>query len=78
MCLYPVFRWGNTFKKYKKGFSHIRGLYIEGEFKPSAHYSGIKYFDFVGSKGTVLFLETRLKPINKLQSSLSKVAGNVI
>lgn len=70
-------KWG-VWRKYKKGFSHIRGLYIEGEFKPSAHYAGIKYFDFVGSKGTILFLETRLNPINKLQSSLSKVVGNAI
>ena len=34
---------------------------------PSAQYAGIKYFDFIGSKETDLFLETRLKPIDKLQ-----------
>ena len=27
-----------VWKKYKKGDSHIGELYIEGGFKPSAHY----------------------------------------
>ena len=82
-CFYSIFHWGNTVKSEsfekntKKGLAIYRDFYRKGGFKPSAKYAGIKYFDFIGSKETDLFLETRLNPIDKLQWNRSKVVANV-
>lgn len=53
-----------------------REFSVKGGFRPSAHYAGMKYFDFVHLKGAGLFSETRLKATDRLQSNLSKVVGN--